>query len=770
MYCILLSILLFCNKVKSQDNVFTINKVSLQAFPQKEVRNGDSLTLNCSVDISKNEHFRLNYTFSFFKNGERLFINTTEQDSAQYTISQARFSSSGEYECALNVEGKKKSSDPLTIKVKGIMKPILTAQKAVVMEGEKVLLRCEVPEEKPPFYFTFYKTAQSASAVVHERKRGSQNENFVELEFPIDAGDNILYFECAVQMNSITGSEISERSNRTIVTVTEPFSVPKITIDPPQNITEGDKICITCSTVLLRQDQTEIILQKNRTILNSTKGRETLTYCKVVKMEDNGNYICTVEHGSVSKNDKKELVVAELFSKPKLVVNKTKWDENSTVQIQCQVNGPMPISLRLIRDNKILVNSSIYKAKVHVSDSGIYVCRAEINNISKESDPMFLQVYAPVSPPALSQPVSQVAILEKFFVLQCYSKLGTLPITYSLYRDNILISGIVARENVPANFTVKATNVHKPGQYRCHANNGHSLSKQSKGLNITIIAPVANISFGRAPLGDIEDGKELVFLCSVESGSFPVEFNFFKENDGKSLYQVIEKEKLRTSWQSGSFTSQDEGSYFCRADNQAKSFVESKKIIVKVVMASWKKGLIITTILLIFLAAAVAVIWLNFRLKAKGKIHWSNSMRSNFASMFICLYSCLSIYVLQHSNLLFFPPYQAKTISTELAVSTRATNSVGVKLATGQNNEGEFYYGSGYNEDGEKNHISAKEDNRGPDLEAPEVEYTEVELSVPDPYRAPVMNNETVYTEIRKAINDTEQNRHSRIEASPDGT
>lgn len=90
----------------------------------------------------------------------------------------------------------------------------------------------------------------------------------------------------------------------------EPFSVPKITIDPPQNITEGDKICITCSTVLLRQDQTEIILQKNKTILNSTKGRETLTYCKIVKMEDNGNYICKVEHGSVSKSDKKELVVA----------------------------------------------------------------------------------------------------------------------------------------------------------------------------------------------------------------------------------------------------------------------------------------------------------------------------------------------------------------------------------------------------------------------------------------------------------------------------
>ncbi|XP_070793839.1 platelet endothelial cell adhesion molecule isoform X1 [Pituophis catenifer annectens] len=729
MYCLLLLILLFCDKVKSQDNVFTINKVSLQAFPQNEVRNGESLILNCSVDISKNEHFRLNYTFSFFKDGELLSTNTVEQDSAQYTISQARFSSSGDYECSLNVEEKKKSSDPLLVKVEGIMKPILSVQRTAVMEGENVLLRCEVPEEKPPLYFTFYKTAQSANGVVHERKRASQHENFVELEFPIDAGDNILYFECAVQMNSMEGPQTSKRSNRTIVTVTEPFSVPKIAIDPPQNITEGDKICITCSTVLLRQDQTEIILQKNKTILNSTKGRETLTYCKVVKMEDNGNYICKVEHGSVSKIDKKELVVAELFSKPMLVVNKTKWDENSIVQIQCQVNSSMPISFSLIKDNKILVNSSNYRAKFRVSDSGVYMCRAEINNISKESDPVFIYVYAPVSLPVLSQPFSHVAVLEKFFVLQCYSKFGTLPITYTLYRGNTHISQIKTKENKSVNFTVKASSIQESGQYSCHAKNGHSFSQQSKGLNVTIIAPVVNITFERKPQENIEDGSELVFFCSVDSGSFPIEFHFFKENDGKSLYQVIEKEKLSVFWEKRRFTSQDEGSYFCRADNQAKSFVESQKILVKVVMASWKKGLIVTTILLIFLAAIITIIWLNCRLKAK-----------------------------------------AENISTELAVSKRATNSVDGKLTTGHNNEGEFYYGSGYNEDGEKNHISAKEDNRGSDIEDPEVEYTEVQVSVPDPYRAPVTNNETVYTEIRKTINDAEENRHSRIEPSPDGT
>uniref|UniRef100_A0A8D0BJ77 Testis expressed 2 n=1 Tax=Salvator merianae TaxID=96440 RepID=A0A8D0BJ77_SALMN len=54
------------------------------------------------------------------------------------------------------------------------------------------------------------------------------------------------------------------------------------------------------------------------------------------------------------------------------------------------------------------------------------------------------------------------------------------------------------------------------------------------------------------------------------------------------------------------------------------------------------------------------------------------------------------------------------------------------KLTSGQNNEGEFYYGSGYNEDCEKNHVKSNEDNKAP----------------------VTRNSETVYTEIRKANNE----------------
>lgn len=99
--------------------VFTINNVVLHANPAEEVNNGNPVILLCSVDISKSDHFQLNYTFSFLKSDEVLIITTLEQDWAEYKISRARFSDSGEYECMVNVKGKTKTSNSLTVQVKG---------------------------------------------------------------------------------------------------------------------------------------------------------------------------------------------------------------------------------------------------------------------------------------------------------------------------------------------------------------------------------------------------------------------------------------------------------------------------------------------------------------------------------------------------------------------------------------------------------------------------------------------------------------------------
>ncbi|XP_072847099.2 platelet endothelial cell adhesion molecule isoform X3 [Pogona vitticeps] len=712
---------MFWDHVTNLLYLFTINKVTLRADPSNQVQNGRQITLKCSADISKSYHFRLNYTFSFSKSDKILFNSTSDKEEAQYTILKARYSDSGQYECSLRVEGKVKSSEPVTITVKGIMKPQLKVQKAEVMEGEKVSLRCEIPEEDPPFYFTIFKIPHSSNPLKKNKSREAVSKNFAEFEFPIDAGDKILHFECTVGMASMRGIETSEPSNKILVTVIEPFSIPKITIQPPQNITEGDRIDIKCTTVLAPQSPIEIIIQKDKTILNSTKGKETATYSKIATMEDNGDYTCKAELGSVSKINTVNVAVAELFSKPKMVRDKTHFDENSRFQVQCRVNGPLPIKVSLMKNGKVLVNGSNYSKKAEVADSGNYVCKAEAKGIVKQSDPVLLEVYAPVSRPVLSQPVSQVAVLGKHFVLYCSSLYGTPPITYTLYQGNITIKNeMIGQSNLTAKFEVQATTRHPPQEYWCTAKNGHSVAQRSRALNITVIAPVVNITLTKQPDGDVEDGGDFVLFCEVRSGSFPIEFTFFRENHVTFLYKKKVNEN-KAHWHKTGLISQDGGKYFCRADNQAKLSLKSNTVTVSIVLASWKKMLIVTIIMLLLLGAAIAIAlrwWCRKKAKARGD----------------------------------FVELDRK----------QATISTSEKLTSGQNNEGEFYYGSDYNEDGEKNHIDSNENNTGPDLENAEVEYTEVEVSVPDPYRAPVTKkNETVYTEIRKAINDAGENRHS---------
>uniref|UniRef100_A0A8D0BH44 Platelet endothelial cell adhesion molecule n=1 Tax=Salvator merianae TaxID=96440 RepID=A0A8D0BH44_SALMN len=581
MYCVFLLILLHCCKLKAQVNVFTINNVMLRAHPSNKVQNGERVVFQCSVDISKSEHFALNYTYSFSKLGTVLFTSTSEQDWAQYTIRHAKFSDSGEYECSLVIEEKTKLSNPLNLTVKGITRPILTVQKTEVTEGEKVPLRCEVPGEKPPIYFTFFKIIQSSMQAPKQIVRSELQVNYAEVEFPIYAGDSILFFECRVEMRLLSTSDTSESSNRTMVTVVEPFSIPNITVKPSQNITEGDEFHIDCTSVARHLARTEIIIQKNKTILKSTKGKDAVQYSKVAKMEDNGNYTCKVERGSVSKISSVNVVVAELFSKPKLVLNKTKWDEGSILQAECLVNSWLPKTVSLLRDNRVLVKNSTYRTRVRVVDSGSYVCKAEIKGIVKESDSVKVQIYAPVSQPEITVPPSQVAVIRKNFTLNCYSRHGTPPITYTLYKGGRYVSRIEVKSNRSATFSVKATEAHVTGEYRCRAENGHSKIQISPGLNISVIAPVGKINLRKLINEDVEDGKDIALVCDVSSGSFPIKFSFFRENDRKVLYENEEKQKHTAIWHKEGLTTEDEGNYYCTADNKANAYVKSNKVFVR---------------------------------------------------------------------------------------------------------------------------------------------------------------------------------------------
>lgn len=90
----------------------------------------------------------------------------------------------------------------------------------------------------------------------------------------------------------------------------EPFIKPTLITRPSSNVTEGDQIEFECSTVVAQMRDIEIILQKNRTILNSVRDKKFLKYSTVTTQEDSGEYLCKVEQGAVSKTTKLNVFVS----------------------------------------------------------------------------------------------------------------------------------------------------------------------------------------------------------------------------------------------------------------------------------------------------------------------------------------------------------------------------------------------------------------------------------------------------------------------------
>ncbi|NXP77339.1 PECA1 protein, partial [Ramphastos sulfuratus] len=591
--------------------VFTFNTVKIQVKPSAVVKNGAPMSIVCHADITKSTDFQLYHNFTIYKNDKVVFTNVTDKEEARYDIRAARSSDSGNYVCTVKAGSKAKSSNSLHISVTGMTKPILTADKKEVLEGDVVKLRCELPEEEPPLRFFFQKIKMNSKP--EEKHVYEPYRNFSVMTFSVEEGDNILQFDCFGERYVNSKREGSEHSNKTLVTVKEPFIKPTLSARPLSNITEGDRIKFECSTVVAWIHGIEIILLKNRTILKSVQDKKLLEYSTVATLEDSGEYLCKVEQGRASKTTKLNVVVSELFPKPILAASMENLDENAELTLSCSINGFHGANFSVFRKNASgdiwLKNSRNLTMRVSVNDTGSYFCKAEVKGIVKQSKPVGINVFAPVSKPILSV-VSGLpeVVLGKTLQLICRLAMGTPPITFTFYKGND-VEEIVINDTYATFWDGNITRDDKRG-YKCEAKNNHSSStKTSNILNVTVIVPVRNASLSSVPYGEVEDGSKIAFLCSVKEGSRPIHFRIFRKTDRDILLYEKSENADEVVWRKEAMSRQDTGMYYCLASNRANLDVRSQPITISVILASWQKGIIAAFVLLPLAGAAALTLW-----------------------------------------------------------------------------------------------------------------------------------------------------------------
>uniref|UniRef100_A0A8C5TFP3 Ig-like domain-containing protein n=1 Tax=Malurus cyaneus samueli TaxID=2593467 RepID=A0A8C5TFP3_9PASS len=577
-------------------NTEYISIVEIRVQPSVKVKNGDPMAIICHADISKNTDFQLKHNFTIFKDGKLVFMTVSDKEDARYEIPVAKSSHTGNYECRVRADVKLRMT-----------KPILTADKKEVLEGEVVKLRCELPEEVPPLDFVFRKIKTNSAP--KEKLVRERNQNFSEMDYYVEEGDNILQFDCFGKRQIKIGSYIYMCIYHLYVylcSLAEPFIKPTLITRPSNNITEGDQIKFECSTVVAQMRDIEIILQKNRTILNSVRDKKFLKYSTVATQEDSGEYLCKVEQGAVSKTTKMNVFVSELFPRPTLFASMTKVDENKEILLDCRINGLHTANFSIVRKNSsgdiLLRRSRVLEMRVNVNDTGSYTCKAEVKGIVKESHLVCC---------ALEKPRAHWKPLQ----LICHSVMGTPPITFRFYKGDKIKKNVT--NDTYATFLDENTGLNDSGEYKCDARNNHSSGvKTSNVLNITVIGKDA--SLGSIPYGEVEVGSETAFLCSVKEGSLPIHFKFFKKTDRDVLLHEAREYSDRTIWHKKTMKRKDTGTYYCMASNRASGEVRSRPITINVILAAWQKGVIAAFVLTAIAGAAAVALWWFLRKKKKG--------------------------------------------------------------------------------------------------------------------------------------------------------
>lgn len=722
MHPVVLLTLLLYSSLQAQENSFTINTIQMVSLPSWEVPNGHNLTLQCFVDISTTSKVRPQHLVLFYKDDVLVYNVSSREHTESFFIPQARVFHSGRYKCTAILNNKEKTTPEYPVLVRGVPNPTVTLDKMEVTEGGVVRVNCSVKEEEPPIYFKIEKLELDKKDAKQKREKNS-NHNFVQMDFSIEEQDHMLVFRCQAAIMSGIILQTSEFTRSELVTVQESFSTPKFDVWPPGNITEGDQVNIKCTVQVahLVRESPEIIIQKDKAIVATAKQNNEAVYSVMATVEDSGRYTCKVESNRISKVSSIMVNITELFPKPKLKIPSRYLDQGKSLDLFCSVPGTPSANFSIQKEAMVLSLEQNFSKIAEERDSGMYRCTAGIGKVVKNSDPELIDVCETLSKPRIFHNAEAELIKGHAITISCQSINGTAPVTYNLIKATVFVQTRTMSSNHPATFVDEPT---KDMEYQCMADNCHSHPPlYSEILSVKVIAPVNEVTLSILSSNEVQSGDEMVLRCSVKEGTGPITFKFFKEKENRPFHETILNE-TQAFWIEKQASKKQEGHYYCMASNRA-NVAKSSSIPVRVFLAPWKKGLIAVVVIGVIIATLIVVAKCYFLRKVRAK--------------------------------------QKPVEMSRPAAPLLNSNS---EKASDPNVEANSHYG--YDDVGND---AMKPINQNKDPQTMDVEYTEVEVSSPEPHEAlGTRSTETVYSEIRKVDPNCVESRYSRTKGSLDGT
>ncbi|XP_067221397.1 Fc receptor-like protein 5 [Chanodichthys erythropterus] len=361
-------------------------KPALTVEPQSSVFTGDSVTLRCEVDLSRD-----GWEFLWSKNS-----NSESTGAATETIKPVKVSDGGEYRCRARRRGYYTHySEPVTVTIHERPKPKVSIKPDHhVFRGDTVTLRCDIDAEGVTSWrYNWYKGGSFSYF------RNTHSDTFLqELTFRSVSESDAGKYSCYGSEKG--GSRWSQRSDEVTLTVSD-FPKPALTAEPQSSVFTGDSVTLRCEVDLSR-DRWEFLWSKNSNSESPGAATETLN---PVKVSDRGEYRCRVRRQGYY-TDYSEPVTVTIHERPKPKVS-IKPDHpvfrGDTVTLRCDIDAEGVTSWRYswYKGGSTRVFSKLQELtfrSVSVSDAGKYSCdgsETEGSRRSHRSDEVTLTVSDP---------------------------------------------------------------------------------------------------------------------------------------------------------------------------------------------------------------------------------------------------------------------------------------------------------------------------------------------------------------------------------------
>ncbi|XP_058557524.1 Fc receptor-like protein 5 isoform X4 [Neofelis nebulosa] len=341
----------------------------------------------------------------------------------------------------------------------------------------------------------------------------------------------------------------------------EAASKPVISLHPPWTVAfRGETVTLTCHVLHFHAPEKikRFLWYREGRILRETP-RNTL------EVHDSGQYRCQTQDSLPSDH------VSLTFSSENLILQAPPFVfEGDSVVLRCRANAEITLdTMTLHRQGEVLSisdeSSDFRIEQASLKDNGDYHCSGFKNGCcSYFSNTINIEVQELFPRPVLTASLSP-SVSGKSVTLTCKTKLPPLRSDVKLWfrffkDDHMLQLGLESFLKI-STLTTRSRN---PPYYWCEVQRGSSgVCKQSQKSQLRVQIPVSRPVLTLGPHGaSVPEGYTVTLTCKAESGSFPILYQFLREE------VVIQKmEPTRGMKSVMSLRAEHSGNYYCTADN-----------------------------------------------------------------------------------------------------------------------------------------------------------------------------------------------------------